>query len=103
MVERPLLKGKETKSIFNLHRSRRNTNRQHSMVDTGQYLSPSDREILAQRRIRREADAVVQKLRREVRNLRNEMALAQDDVLEKLIRKMLITTKRKLIRRINQF
>lgn len=73
------------------------------MVDTGQYLSPSDREILAQRRIRREADAVVQKLRREVRNLRNEMALAQDDVLEKLIRKMLITTKRKLIRRINQF
>lgn len=73
------------------------------MVDTGQYLSPSDREILAQRRIRREADAVVQKLRREVRNLRNEMALAQDDVLEKQIRKMLITTKRKLIRRINQF
>lgn len=73
------------------------------MVDTGQYLGPSDREILAQRRIRREADAVVQKLRREVRNLRNEMALAQDDVLEKLIRKMLITTKRKLIRRINQF
>ena len=73
------------------------------MVDTGQYLSPSDREILAQRRIRREADAVVQKLRREVRNLRNKMALAQDDVREKLIRKMLITTKRKLIRRINQF
>ena len=73
------------------------------MIDTGQYLSPLEREDLRERRIRREADPIVQQLRREVRKLRNEIDSAQDDEQEKQIRKKLGTTHKKLIRRINQF
>ena len=71
------------------------------MVDTGQCLSPLDREILAQRRARRDADPIVQELRREVRNLRCQMAGVENDEEEKPIREKLIATHNRLLRRIS--
>lgn len=68
------------------------------MVDTGQYLSGSDREQLKEKRMRREADPMIIALRKEIRKLRN---LQDGEGSEKL--KQINRLKKKLFKQMRKY